>query len=162
MDGGVCSFLGTVDEDFDAHATLTELEAEGIEERIRADRTKIDRHVPAKWAAVEANLGKNLSAEDKREIVDAIRGEGSDAGGGQPSGSPGNDSGGPAGPGERAAVVRKAEDKMWRVLAGDFAGADSGNGQAEGSRRNPSRQEKRAEARKEIKAKAKGSKKTQG
>lgn len=41
VDGGVCSFLGTVNGAFDADATLAVLEAREAEERLRANAAEI-------------------------------------------------------------------------------------------------------------------------
>ncbi len=64
VDGGVCSFLGTVDETFDAHATLTTLEAKEEEERLQATAAAINPQVKTKLAAAEAALGTKIGTED--------------------------------------------------------------------------------------------------
>lgn len=160
IDGGVCSFLGTVDKAFDAHATLTILEAKEEEERLTGHRAELDPQIQAKWAAVEAKYGRPLGEEAIMAMAAEMAGEGNGAGGGgqiptgrgQPgSGSHGNSSGGDAWPNGKPAVVRRAEEKLKVALA---LALDKGIF-TQGSQRNPSRQEKRAEARKEAKAKAK-------
>ena len=47
IDGGVCSFLGTVDKEFDAHATLTILEDKEEEERLQATAAEIQAQFKA-------------------------------------------------------------------------------------------------------------------
>lgn len=101
----------------------------------------------------------------------AMAEEGKGAGGGeiptarrQPSGSPGNGSGGGgASSAGKPAVVKGAEDKLKRSLAATFASDDFYDGPVGGSGSKTSTQEKRAEAGKEAKGKAKdGSKQTKG
>ena len=61
-DGGVCSFLGTVDKRFDAHATLTILEDREEEERLQATRADIRQQLNAKvkgWASKMAEKGND-------------------------------------------------------------------------------------------------------
>ena len=70
-DGGVCSFLGTVDEAFDARATLTVLEDREEEERLQATRAEIGSQFPA-FAGGGLNVGqggssqRNKSRKEKR------------------------------------------------------------------------------------------------
>lgn len=70
-DGGVCSFLGTVDEAFDARATLTVLEDREEEERLQATRAEIAAQFPA-FAGGGVNVGqggssqRNNSRQEKR------------------------------------------------------------------------------------------------
>ena len=80
IDGGVCSFLGTVDKDFDAKATLTILEAKEEEERLQATAAEINPRVQAKFATVEALFGRKLNEEELRAMCATIA-KASDGGG---------------------------------------------------------------------------------
>ena len=131
VDGGVCSFLGTVDETFDAHATLTTLEAKEEEERLQATAAAINSQVKTLFAAVEAALGTKLSTEDVIATCTALVEE-------------------TLGPGEKL-----SPDKVRTVLAAVMQRRRSDVG---GSGRKTPGQEKRSEAQKETKAKAKDGK----
>ncbi|CAD6572997.1 MAG: hypothetical protein ASARMPRED_005821 [Alectoria sarmentosa] len=161
IDGGVCSFLGTVDDAFDARATLTILEAKEEKERLTANRAELDPQIQTKWAAVEAKYGRPLGQEAIMAMAAEMAGQGNGAGGGGPiptgRGQPGGGSHGSSSGGGDAwfhgkpAVVSRAEEKLKVALA---LALDKGLF-TQGDQKNPSRQEKRAEARKEAKAKAK-------
>ncbi len=131
VDGGVCSFLGTVDETFDAHATLTTLEAKGEEERLQATAAAINPQVNAKFAAHEAALGTKMGMEDLIAVITALAQV-------------------PLGPGEQL-----SPDQMRMALAAVMQRRRSDVG---GSERKTPGQEKRSEAQKETKAKAKDGK----
>ena len=97
-DGGVCSFLGTVDAKFDAHATLTILEAKEEEEGLQANAAELEvLHKPVRERA-KAGLAKMRGATGGGQMPQ---------GGGQASGSPGERSStGAATDGEPAVVPR--------------------------------------------------------
>ena len=63
-DGAVCSFLGTVDQTFDAHATLTALEAKKERERAQTISADLMPRVRGSFAAHEARIVRKLSKED--------------------------------------------------------------------------------------------------
>lgn len=135
-DGGVCSFLGTVDETFDAHATLTVLEASEKEERLLVVQAELDRQFMDRGAAGGTGAGgMRLSA-----------------GGGQSSGSLGGGDGDGDGVG--------GGDGFGGEVGSSGVKSDGERG--EGGQRGVSRQEKRAEGRKERKSKAKDGKETKG
>lgn len=95
IDGGVCSYLGSVDETFDAHATLTTLEAKEEEERLRATAAKINPQVKTRFDVVEAKVGKKLSVEEMEALLVKLTEKTDGAGGGQmpmASGTPGESS----------------------------------------------------------------------
>lgn len=147
-DGGVCSFLGTVDANFDAHATLTILEAKEEEEGLQANAAKIQAHFSPILQRVQAKLAEKRNAAGSGQTPTEP---------GQASGSPGESSSNGAWTDGKPAVVKRAEDKLMLALAKAFD-SGFGNGQAGGSDKKKSRQEKRAEDREETKAKARDSK----
>ena len=139
IDGGVCSFLGTVDKDFDAHATLTILEAKEEEERLQATAAEIKSRIDLKYT----RFGRKISEEGLRAMWAAMaKGEASS------SSANGTSDGKPA-------VVSRAEDKLVGAMAAMLGGDSSNDGDTEGSEgKKKSRQEKRADARQEAKAEA--------
>ena len=120
-----------MDETFDAHATLIELEAKEEEERLQAVLAEIRQET------MDAKNGKMPTASTQHDD------------------SPGEDSRNDSRTDEEPACVRRAEDKLMLAIALAFGGETSGTGNGGPSEKKPSRQEKRAEARKEAKAKAK-------
>ena len=138
IDGGVCSFLGKVDKDFDAHATLTILEAKEEEQRLQAAAAEINPQIDIKYT----RFGRKISQEGLRAMWAAMaRGEAS-------SRSPNASSY------EKPAVVSRAEDELVGAMAAVLADDNSNDGDTEGSEgKKKSRQEKRAEAGKEAEAK---------
>ena len=163
IDGGVCSFLGTVDETFDAHGTLTILEAKEEEERLQASAAEIDD----RWAKIAPKLGRLPTKEETIAMVEELRATGRIR---RPpsfapqSSSPGEGSSSNDGrPDREPAVVGRAEENMMAALAlalDPNVGPSKGDvGPSKGSEQKISRQEKRAEARRDQKAKAKYGKK---
>lgn len=138
IDGGVCSFLGKVDKDFDAHATLTILEAKEEEQRLQAAAAEINPRIDIKYT----RFGRKISQEGLRAMWAAMaRGEAS-------SSSPNASCDG------KPAVVSRAEDELVGAMAAVLADDTSNDGDTEGSEgKKKSRQEKRAEAGKEAEAK---------
>ena len=68
IDGGVCSFLGKVDKDFDAHATLTILEAKEEEQRLQATAAEINSRIDFKYT----RFGRKISQEGLRALWAAM------------------------------------------------------------------------------------------
>ena len=139
IDGGVCSFLGTVDKDFDAHGTLTILEAKEEEQRLQAVAAEINPLIDLKYT----RFGRKISQEGLRAMWAAMaRGEAS-------SSSPSHD------PDGKPAVVSRAEDEHAGPMTA-MLGSDSSNDRdSKGSEgKKDSRQGKQADARKEANAKA--------
>lgn len=153
IDGGVCSFLGIVDKDFDAHATLTILESKEEEERLQRTAAELQTQFKAhkghrSATAFEAGSSSNNAGEEQ-----------SSAGrGGEPGSSSNNHPGGKASPIRKPDVVTRAEENLKGLVAAMLTSGISDDGPAEGSEKKKSRQEKRAEARAEAKDKAKESK----
>ena len=140
IDGGVCSFLGKVDKDFDAHATLTILEAKEEEQRLQATAAEINSQIDIKYT----RFGRKISQEGLRAMWAAMaRGEAS-------SSSPS------ANFDEKPAVVSRAEDKLVEAAMAVVLEDDTPNdGDTEGSEgKKKSRQVRWAEEGKEAKAKA--------
>ena len=136
IDGGVCSFLGTVDKDFDPYATLTILEAKEEEARLQATAAEIKSQIDFKYT----RFGRRISEEGLRAMWAAMaKGEASSSyANGSPDGKP--------------AVVSRAEGAM-----ATMPGVDSSNdGDAKGSegKKKKSRRVKWAEAGEEARVKA--------
>ena len=68
IDGGVCSFLGKVDPDFDAHATLKILEAKEEEQRLQAAAAEINSRIDTK----HTRFGRKISEEGLRAMWAAM------------------------------------------------------------------------------------------
>ena len=68
IDGGVCSFLGKIDKDFDAHATLTILEAKEEEKRLQAAAAEINSRIDFK----HTRFGRKISQEGLRALWAAM------------------------------------------------------------------------------------------
>ena len=139
IDGGVCSFLGTVDKDFDPYATLTILEAKEEEARLQATAAEINSQIDIKYT----RFGRKISEEGLRAMWAAMaKGEAS-------SSSSNADSDG------KPAVVSRAEDKLVGAMATMLRGGSSNDGDAKGSEgKKKSRRVKWAEAGKEAMAMA--------
>ena len=136
IDGGVCSFLGKVDKDFDAHATLTILEAKEEEKRLQATAAEINSRIDIKYT----RFGRKISQEGLRAMWAAMaRGEGS-------SSSPNANSY------EEPAVVSRADDELVEAAMAAVLSDDTSNdGDTEGSEgKKKSRQEKRAETKVKV------------
>lgn len=120
IDGGVCSFLGKVDKDFDAHATLKILEAKEEEERLQAAAAEINSRIDAKYT----RFGRKISEEGLREMWAAMaKGEGSSS-----SWSAANPDGKPA-------VESRAEDKLVGAMAAMLGDDNSNDGGSEGKKK---------------------------
>ena len=136
IDGGVCSFLGKVDKDFDAHATLTILEAKEEEKRLQATAAEINSRIDIKYT----RFGRKISQEGLRAMWAAMaRGEGS-------SKSPNTTSY------EEPALVSRAEDELVEAAMAAVLRDDTSNdGDTEGSEgKKKSRQEKQAETKVKV------------
>ena len=68
IDGGVCAFLGKVDTNFDAHATLKILEAKEEEERLQANAAEINSRIDTKFT----RFGRKISEEGLRAMWAAM------------------------------------------------------------------------------------------
>ena len=117
IDGGVCSFLGKVDKDFDPYATLKILEAKEEEERLQATAAEINSRIDAKYT----RFGRKISEEGLRALWAAMaKGEAS-------SSSPRAD------PDGKPAIESRAEDKLVGAMAAMLGGESSNDGDTEGS-----------------------------
>ena len=117
IDGGVCSFLGKVDKDFDAHATLTILEAKEEEARLQAAAAEINSRIDFK----HTRFGRKISQEGLRALWAAM--------------AKGEASPNATSDWKPAAVVSGAEDKLVGALGGDSLMNDGDTGGSEGGKK---------------------------